>query len=151
MMGAAVAVVVVGVLMRMLVAVDMLVLVMMFRLAMVVMVVMGVFVRVLCGRIVAVEPDHVVVVILQLGRKLNIKVAGVDAMLVHARHGNLKAVDRKCGELLAQVLLAGTQVEQSRDGHVAADARGAVDDKRVLMVGHGMLLSGRRACRRSDD
>ena len=55
----------------------------------------------------------------------------------------VKAVDRQRGELFAQVLLAGAQVEQGRDGHIAADARGAVDDKRVLMVGHGMLLNGR--------
>ena len=151
MMSVVVTVVVMGMFMRVLVAVDMLVLVMMFMLAMVVMVVMSVLVRVLGGRVVAVEPGHVVVMILQLDRKLNVEVAGIDAVLVCARHGNLKAVDRQRGELLAQVLLAGTQVEQGRDGHVAADARGAVDDKRVLMVGHEMLLSGRRACRRSDD
>ena len=72
-------------------------------------------------------------------------------MLVYACNGNLKAADRQRGELVAQMLLAGAQVEQGRDGHVAADARGAVDDKRVLMVGHEMLLSGRRTCRRSDD
>ena len=72
-------------------------------------------------------------------------------MLVYACNGNLKAVDRQRGELFAQVLLAGAQVEQGRDGHVAADARGAVDDKRVLMVRHEMLLNGRKACRRSDD
>ena len=111
MMGVVVAVVVVAVLMHVLVAVSMLMLVMMLVLAMVVMVVMGVFVCVLGGRIVAVEPDHVVIVILELLCQLNIKVAGVDAMLVHARHGNLKAVDRQRGELLAQVLLAGAQIE----------------------------------------
>ena len=72
-------------------------------------------------------------------------------MLVYACNGNFKAVDRQRGELFAQMLLAGAQVEQGRDGHVAADARGAVDDKRVLMIGHGMLLNGRRTCRRSDD
>ena len=106
---------------------------------------------VLGARFVAVEPGHVVVVVLELLCQLNVKVAGVDAMLVYACNGNLKAVDRKRGELLAQMLLAGAQVEQGRDGHVTADARGAVDDKRVLMVGHEMLLSGRRTCRRSDD
>ena len=100
---------------------------------------------------VAVEPGHVVVVVVELLCQLNVKVAGVDAMLVYARHGNLKAADRKRGEPLAQMLLAGAQVEQGRDGHVAADARGAVDDKRVLMIGHGMLLNGRRTHRRSDD
>lgn len=83
---------------------------------------MSMLVRVLSSCLVAVEPSHVVVMILQLGRKLNIEVTGVDAVLVHARHGNLKAIDRQRGELFAQVLLAGAQVEQGRDGHIAADA-----------------------------
>ena len=128
----------------------MLVAVLVFVLAMVMMVV-PMLVRVLDGCFVAVEPGHIVIVVLELLCQLNVKVAGVDAMLVYACNGNLKAADRKRGELLAQMLLAGAQVEQGRDGHVAADARGAVDDKRMLMVGLGMLLSGRRACRRSDD
>ncbi len=118
-----------------------------------VMVMMMVFVLmcVLGSCFVAVEPGHVVVVVLEPLCQLNVKVAGVDAMLVYARYSDLKAVDRQRGELFAQVLLAGAQVEQGRDGHIAADARSAVDDKRVLMVGHGMLLNGRRMCRRSDD
>ena len=128
----------------------MLVAVLVFMLAMIMMVVL-MLVRVLGRRFVAVEPGHVVVVVLELFCQLNVKVAGVDAMLVCACNGNLKAVDRQRGELLAQMLLAGAQVEQGRDGHIAADARGAVDDKRVVMVGHEMLLSGRRTCRRSDD
>ena len=100
---------------------------------------------------VAVEPGHIVIMVFEALCKLNVKVTGVDAVLVYARDGNRKAVDRQRGELFAQVLLAGAQVEQGRNGHIAADARGAVDDKRVLMIGHGMLLNGRRACRRSDD
>ena len=131
-------------LMIMLMAVLMLVMVMMVVLVLV-------LVRVLGSCFVAVEPCHVVVVVLELFCQLNVEIAGVDAMLVYARDGDCKAVDRQCGELFAQVLLAGAQVEQGRDGHIAADARGAVDDKRVLMIGHGMLLSGRGVCRRSDD
>ena len=100
---------------------------------------------------VAVEPGHIVIVVLELLCQLNVKVAGVDAVLVYTRDSDRKPVDRQRGKLFAQVLLAGAQVEQGRDGHIAADARGAVDDKRVLMVGHGMLLNGRRACQRSDD
>lgn len=119
-------------------------------LAMVMMVVF-VFVHMLDSCFVAVEPGHIVIVVLELLCKLDIEIAGVDAVLVYARHGNRKAVDRQRGELLVQMLLAGAQVEQGRDGHIAADARGAVDDKRMLMVGHGMLLSGRGVCRRSDD
>lgn len=128
----------------------MLVAVLVFVFAMVMMVVL-MLMCVLGARFVAVEPGHVVVVVLELLFQLNVKVAGVDAMLVYACDGNLKPVDRQRGELFAQVLLAGAQVEQGCDGHVAADARGAVDDKRVLMVGHRMLLNGRRACRRSND
>ena len=121
-----------------------------FVLAMVMMVVL-MLVRVLGSCFVAVEPGHIVIVVLELLCKLDVEIAGVDAMLVYSRHGDRKAVDRQRGELFAQVLLAGAQVEQGRDGHIAADARGAVDDKRVLMVGHGMLLNGRGMCRRSDD
>ena len=128
----------------------MLVAVFVFMPAMVMMVVL-MLVRVLGSCFVAVEPGHIVIMVLELLCQLNVKVAGVDAMLVYACNGNLKAADRQRGELFAQVLLAGTQVEQGRDGHIAADARGAVDDKRMLMVGHGMLLNGRRVFRRSDD
>jgi hypothetical protein len=129
-------------LMVMLVAVTVLVVVMMVVL---------VLMHMLGSCFVAVEPGHVVVVVLELLCQLNVKVAGVDAVLVYACNGNRKASDRQRGELLAQVFLAGAQVEQGRDGHIAADARGAVDDKRVLMVRHGMLLNGRRVFRRSDD
>ena len=134
----------------MMVLVAMLVAVLVFVLAMVMMVVL-MLVRVLGSCFVAVEPGHIVIVALELLCQLNVKVAGVDAMLVYARHGDRKAVDRKRDELLTQMLLAGAQIEQGRDGHIAADARSAVDDKRVLMVGHGMLLNGHRACQRSDD
>ena len=130
--------------------VRMLVAVFVFMSAMVMMVVL-MLVHVLGSCFVAKEPGHIVVVVLELLCQLNVKVADVDAMLVYACNGNLKAADRQRGELFAQVLLAGTQVEQGRDGHIAADARGAVDDKRMLMVGHGMLLNGRRVFRRSDD
>ena len=116
-----------------------------------IMMVMLMLVRVLGSCFVAVEPGHIVIVVLEPLCKLDVEIAGVDAMLVYARHGDRKAVDRQRGELFAQVLLVGAQVEQGRDGHIAADARGAIDDKRVLMVRHGMLLNGRGVCRRSDD
>ena len=128
----------------------MVVCVLVFVLAMVMMVVL-MLVHVLDSCFVAVEPGHIVIVVLELLCKLNVKVAGVDAMLVCTRDGNRKAVDRQCGELFAQVLLAGAQVEQGRDGYIAADARGAVDDKRVLMVGPGMLLTRRGVRPRSDE
>lgn len=128
----------------------MVVCVLVFVLAMAMMVVL-VLVHMLDSCFVAVEPGHVVIVVLELLCKLDVKITGVDAMLVCTRDGDRKAVDRQRGELFAQVLLVGAQVEQGCDGHIAADARGAVDDKRVLMIGHGMLLNGRGVCRRSDD
>ena len=139
-------------LVAMTVALIMLVAVLVFVLAMIMMVMLVLMLmHVLGGCLVAVKPGHIVIVVFELRCKLNIEVAGVDAMLVYARDSDRKAVDRQRGKLLAQVLLAGAQVEQGRNGHIAADARGAVYDKRMLMVGHGMLLNERRMCRRSDD
>ena len=59
----------------------MLVAVLVFVLAMVMMVV-PMLVRVLDGCFVAVEPDLIVIVVLELLCQLNVLVAGVDAMLV---------------------------------------------------------------------
>lgn len=84
----------------------MLVAVLVFVLAMIMMVVL---VRVLGSCFVAVEPGHIVIVVLELLCKLDVEIAGVDAMLVYARHGDRKAVDRQRGELFAQVLLAGAR------------------------------------------
>lgn len=75
-------------------------------LAMIMMVVL-MLVCVLGSRFVAVEPGHIVIVVLEFLCKLDVKVAGVDAMLAYACDGDRKAVDRQRGELLAQVLLAG--------------------------------------------
>ena len=89
-----------------LVVVVMLVAVLVFVLAMIMMVVL-MLVRVLGSCFVAVEPGHIVIVVLEFLCKLDVKVAGVDAMLAYACDGDRKAVDRQRGELLAQVLLAG--------------------------------------------
>ena len=70
----------------------MLVAVLVFVLAMVMMVVL-MLVRVLGSCFVAVEPGHIVIVVLELLCKLDVEIAGVDAMLVYACNGNLKAVD----------------------------------------------------------
>ena len=78
-----------------------------------IMMVVLMLVRVLGSCFVAVEPGHIVIVVLELLCKLDVEIAGVDAMLVYARHGDRKAVDRQRGELFAQVLLAGAQVEQA--------------------------------------
>ncbi len=78
----------------------MLVAVLVFVLAMIMMVVL-MLVRVFGSCFVAVEPGHIVIVVLELLCKLDVKVAGVDAVLVCTRDGNLKAVDRQRGELFA--------------------------------------------------
>ena len=145
-------VMVVGVMMALVaMAVGLMVMLVFVLVLVMVMMVVLMLMCVLVSCFVAVEPGHIVIVVLERLCKLDVKITGVDAMLVCTRDSDRKAVDRQCGELFAQVLLAGAQVEQGRDGHIAADARGAVDDKRVLMVGHGMLLNGRGMCRRSDD
>ncbi|CDA35372.1 unknown [Collinsella sp. CAG:166] len=87
----------------------MLVAVLVFVLAMVMMVVI-MLVCVLGSCFVAVEPGHIVIVVLELLCKLDVEIAGVDAMLVRSRDGNRKAVDRQRGKLFAQVPLAGAQV-----------------------------------------
>ena len=89
-----------------LVVVVMLVAVLVFVLAMIMMAVL-MLVRVLGSCFVAVEPGHIVIVVLELLCKLDVEIAGVDAMLAYACDGDRKAVDRQRGELLAQVLLAG--------------------------------------------
>ena len=81
----------------------MVMLVAMFVLAMIMMVML---MRVLGSCFVAVEPGHIVIVILELLCQLNVKVAGVDAVLVYMRDSDRKSVDRQRGELFAQVLVA---------------------------------------------
>ena len=52
---------------------------------------------------VAVEPGHIVIMVLETLCKLDVEIAGVDAVLVYARHSDRKAVDRQRGELFAQM------------------------------------------------
>ena len=54
---------------------------------------------------VAVEPGHIVIMVLEALCKLDVEIAGVDAVLVYARDSDRKAVDRQRGELFAQMLL----------------------------------------------
>ena len=49
-------------------------------------------VLVIAGVEVAVEPCHVMVVVLVRGIEANVKVAGVQSALPHAGHGHVKAV-----------------------------------------------------------
>ena len=64
---------------------------------------------------VAVEPGHVVVVVLELLCQLNVKVAGVDAMLVYARTaiekpstGSVASCSRRCSSLAPRSSRAAT-------------------------------------------
>lgn len=66
---------------HMLVLVAVMVLVLIFAM---VMMVVRMLMLVLDSSLITVEPGHVVVVVLELLSQLNIKVAGVDAMLVYA-------------------------------------------------------------------
>ena len=93
----------------------------------------------------AIEPGHVVVVVFQLGLKPHVEVAGAHAVLRHLAHDDLVPRERKTREHLAQVLLVGSQIEQGRDDHVAADARCTFE---IEGLSHEMVLSGgRMACR----
>ena len=84
-----------------------------------VMVMMMVFVLmcVLGSCFVAVEPGHVVVVVLEPLCQLNVKVAGVDAMLVYARYSDRKAstgsvasCSRRCSSLAPRSSRAATVI-----------------------------------------
>ena len=91
-------------LMIMLVAVHvfMLVAVFVFVLVMVMMVVL-MLMHMLDSCFVAVEPGHIVIMVLEALCKLDVEIAGVDAMLVYARYSDRKAVDRQRGELLSLI------------------------------------------------
>ena len=95
---------------------------------------------VIAGVEVAVEPCHVMVVVLVRGIEANVKVAGVQPALPHTGHGHVKAVGGQRRERLAQALLACAEVEQCRDGHVSADAGTAV---KVEGLAHGAPIAGR--------
>ena len=94
----------------------MLVAVLVFVFAMIMMVVL-MLVRVLGSCFVAVEPGHVVVVVLELLCQLNVKVAGVDAMLVYARYsdrkpstGSVASCSRRCSSLAPRSSRAATVI-----------------------------------------
>ena len=80
-----------------------------------VMMVMLMLVRVLASCFVAVEPGHVVVVVLELLCQLNVKVAGVDAMLVYTCDaiskpptGSVASCSRRCSSLAPRSSRAAT-------------------------------------------
>ena len=73
-----------------------------------------------------VQPRHVVVVVLVRLVKYNVKVTGSKSALLDAAHHNLKSVNGKRDQRLAQPFLASAQVEKGGHRHVSADARAAV-------------------------
>ena len=129
-------VMVVAVVVAMLVVVLVLVLVRMVLLDIVVVVLVVVTVGVF-----AVEPCHVVVVVVVGLVQHDVEVEGGKTVLGHAGHAQpLEAVERHARHRLANALLAGTQVQQRRHEHVARDARGAVQ------VQAGVLARQKRPC-----
>ena len=86
----------------------------------------------------AVQPRHVVVMVFQLSLKPHVEVAGAHAVLRHLAHDDLVPRERKTREHLAQVLLVGSQIEQGRDDHVAADARCTFE---IEGLSHEVVLS----------
>ena len=73
-----------------------------------------------------VQPHHIVVVVLVRLVKYNVKVAGSKSALLDAAHLNLKPVNGKRDQRLAQPIFACAQVEKGGHRHVSADARAAV-------------------------
>ena len=93
----------------------------------------------------AVQPCHVVVMVFQPCLEPHVEVAGAHAVLRHLAHDDLVPRERQTRECLAQVSLVGSQIEQGRDDHVAADARCTFE---IEGLSHEVVLSGgRMACR----
>ena len=74
---------------------------------------------------VAVEIDHVVVMVLMGRIEHHVEVAHVQARLHHSRDVNGKPLHTQAFERRAHHLFPRTDVQQSRRTHVAADARSA--------------------------
>lgn len=92
----------------------------------------------------AVQPCHVVVMVFQLSLEPHVEVAGTHAVFRHLTHDDLVPRERQTCKRLAQVLLIGSQIEQGRDDHVAADARCTFE---IEGLSHEVVLSGgRMAC-----
>lgn len=92
----------------------------------------------------AVQPRHVVVMVFQLSLEPHVEVAGTHAVLRHLAHDNLVPRERQTCKRLAQVPLVGSQIEQGRDDHVAANARCTFE---IEGLSHEVVLSGgRMAC-----
>ncbi len=73
----------------------------------------------------AVQVRHVVVVVLVGIVEHHVEVAGIQAVLRHARHAHREPLHRQAVEGCAHRCLVGSRIEQRRDQHVAADARAA--------------------------
>lgn len=86
----------------------------------------------------AVQPRHVVVMVFQLCLEPHVEVAGAHTVLRHLTHDDLVPRERQTRECLAQVPLVGSQIEQGRDDHVAADARCTFE---IEGLSHEVVLS----------
>ena len=82
--------------------------------------------------------------VFQLSLEPHVEVAGTHAVLCHLAHDDLVPRERQTCKRLAQVPLVGSQIEQGRDDHVAANARCTFE---IEGLSHEVVLSGgRMAC-----
>ena len=88
---------------------------------------------------VAVEPGHVVVVVVEPLGQAHVEVAGGDAVLHHTAHLQLKAFDAQAAERLAQAILVGPEVEKGGGQHVPGDAGRALQ---IEGLSHGVPFRG---------
>lgn len=102
---------------------------------------MGVFVMAAAVSGIAVKIGHVVVVVVVI--EDHVKVTGVEAALVHSADGDAVAFQGKAGQRRLKHLLIGAEIEQSRDGHIAADAGITFEIKLLVLRIHGCFTANR--------
>lgn len=74
----------------------------------------------------AEEIRHVMIVVLMRSIQHHVEIAAIEARLCHARNADLVAIDGERRERIAKARLVPSKIEQRSDGHIAADAAGAI-------------------------
>lgn len=74
----------------------------------------------------AEEIRHVMIVVLMRSIQHHVEIAAIEASLCHARNADLVAIDGERRERIAKTRLVPSKIEQRSDGHIAADAAGAI-------------------------
>lgn len=72
------------------------------------------------------EIRHVMIVVLMRSIQNHVEIAAIEARLCHARNADLVAIDGERRERIAKARLVPSKIEQRSDGHIAADAAGAI-------------------------